>query len=252
MSAGAASEDGSLASCLKSLASFLGFSERRPGLFVLELGEDITAYIDFRGSWKGWRYAFRGGGALTREEIESIEPLRRFKEIRDGIIHMLEGPANPGVVAPVVHVNGAVEYLRSVRMLKTKLLDENDYIYLDAEGNPTVRSKAAYRRIKKAGWRKLASAFGLCFLILGKERQTCRDEKGEYYIWTYRVKVIDPKSGRFAEAEGSCSSRDSLLQSKGEVNESDVIHKAQSAAVSRGIADLLGLEAVEAVKEGAR
>jgi hypothetical protein len=237
-------ETSSLAPCLKGLAASLGFAEKKPGLYMLELGEDVVAYIDFRRSWKGWRYAFRDGKPLAEEELAGIEPLRRFKELRDGIIALAGGTANS---AAPVRIDELLENFRSLQVLRGKLLDDDDYLYLDARENPTAKSRASYKLIKKKGWRKLAYALGLNLLILGKERLTCCDEKGEYYIWTYRVLVVDPRSGRFVEAEGACSSRDAVVSMGREVSDADVMHRAQSAAMSRGISDLLAVEPLEEV-----
>jgi len=231
--------------CLKGLAVSLGFSERKPDLYSLDVGEDITAYIDFRGTWKGWRYAFKDGSALDEGELQRIGPLKHFKELRDGIIALVGGSGS--VVMPVAHPDEIAEHFRSLEDLKSKLLDDDDYLYLDADGEVVDKTKAGRRRLKKRGWRKLAYALGLDFLIQSSDRKTLSDEKGEYYIWTYRVLVVDPRTGRFVGAEGACSSRDPLLTSDKEVNEADVIHKAQSAAISRGISDLLGVESSEGI-----
>lgn len=238
-------ETSSLAPCLKGLAASLGFAERRPGLYALELGEDITAYIDFRRSWKGWRYAFRDGKPLAEGELEGIEPLRRFKELRDGIIALAEGTANS---AAPMHIDELLENFRSLQVLREKLLGDDDYLYLDAKGNPTAKSRASYKLTKEKGWRKLAYALGLNLLILGKERLTCCDERGEYYIWTYRVLVVDPRSGRLVEAEGAWSSRDALSSMRGEVSEVGVMHRAQSVAISRGVSEFLGLDVLVEVE----
>jgi hypothetical protein len=231
---------------LNALASYLGFRERKKGLFALEMGEDLTAYIDFRQTWRGWRYAFQGGKPVPRGEVDGVEPLRRFKEMRDDLIRAADGHGRraPGLVAPSAVIDEILASAEALEDLRARLLGDEDYIYLDGEGRPTVKEKASRWRIRKRGWRKLAYACGLDFVILGKDRRVAADEEGEYFIWTYRVLVADPRSGRFVEAEGACSSRDPLLAS-GKVSEAYVMHRAQTAAINRGISDLLGLDIVE-------
>jgi hypothetical protein len=231
---------------LRALASYLGFREGKKGLFALDMGEDFVAYIDFRQTWKGWRYAFQGGKPVPRGEVDGIKPLRRFKEMRDDIVRNMEDgrKRKPGLVAPSAVIDEILASAESLEDLRARLLGEEDYLYLDGEGRPTSKEKASRWRIRKRGWRKLAYACGLDFIILSKDRRVVADEEGEYFIWTYRVLVADPRSGRFVEAEGACSSRDPLLTSE-KVSETGVMHRAQTAAINRGVSDLLGLDVVE-------
>ena len=100
--------------------------------------------------------------------------------------------------------------------------------------------------IKKSGWRNIAAAFGISEEIMSSEKTTATDDIGTYYVHKYLVKAIAP-NGRFAMAEGACSSRDPFFaKSKGnyrpehEINESDIILTAQTVAYNRAISDLVG------------
>lgn len=100
--------------------------------------------------------------------------------------------------------------------------------------------------IMKSGWRGMSTAFGLSQEIISSERITARDDLGEYYVWKYMVRVVAP-NGRHADCEGACSSRDPFFaKTKGgyrpthEINESDIIHTAQTVGYNRAISDLVG------------
>jgi DNA repair exonuclease SbcCD ATPase subunit len=118
---------------LKALASYLGFRERKKGLFALEMGEDFVAYIDFRQTWRGWRYAFQGGKPVPRGEVDGIEPLRRFKEVRDDIVRNIgDGrKRKPGLVAPSAVIDEILASAEALEELRARLLGDEDYLYLD-------------------------------------------------------------------------------------------------------------------------
>jgi len=65
----------------KLLAEELGFRETKPDLFEKQIGE-IRAYIDFRKSEKGQRYAYNGDVDV---EPEKVHDLVVFKKKRDEI-----------------------------------------------------------------------------------------------------------------------------------------------------------------------
>lgn len=119
--------------------------------------------------------------------------------------------------------------------LKTALVKGKQI--MDYDGKPYIM---------KSGWRAMATSFGVSQEIVSKERLTARDDLGEYYVWTYLVKAIAP-NGRFATQDGACSSRDPFFAKAGgkwrpthEINESDIIHTAQTVGYNRAISDLVG------------
>lgn len=73
---------------LVEIAKSLGFDKhaKKPGLFVKDLGEDTYAYIDFRRSTKGFRYATAGADFIPHEALDSIPELKQFKELRDKLL----------------------------------------------------------------------------------------------------------------------------------------------------------------------
>jgi hypothetical protein len=253
------SEKAAVEGLLRGLATALGFTETRKGLYSVAVDEDTTAFIDFRGTWKGWRYAFKGGRALSDEELMGIEPLRLFKKLRDRIIGDLdeEGEvslghsdrkgmgveAGKGLILPVAGMNELSQGLKFLTKVKSKILVEEDYIYLDENGNRVSRDKAVTKRLRRSGLRKLAYAYGLNYFIIGMKRYNGEKGDDEEFTWICRALIFEPKSKRYVESIGACSSKDPFFTRT--PSEADVILRAQTLAVSRGIADLLGLEVIE-------
>lgn len=256
------SELAAMEGLLRGLAATLGFREVKRGLYSLALGGDIMAFIDFRGTWKGWRYAYKGNRALSEEELMEIEPLRRFKELRDRIISRglkaevgvsmgshgvkgVGGEAGKGLILPVAGVRELSEGLKLLTEVKSIILGEDDYVYLDENGNQVARNKAVVRRLRKSGLRKMAYAYGLDFYIISMERQNGKDSDHDHFTWLCYALVIEPRSERWVESIGACSSGDLFFSRT--PNEADVILRAQTQAVGRGIADLLGLGVEEVI-----
>jgi hypothetical protein len=250
------SELASMEGLLRGQAATLGFREVKRGLYSLALGGDTMAFIDFRGTWKGWRYAYKGNRALSEEELMEIEPLKRFKELRDRIISHgtktkggvsmaskevkgVDGEAGKGMILPVAGVRELSEGLKLLVEVKSTILEEDDYVYLDENGNRVSRNMAVVRRLRKSGLRKLAYAYGLDFFIIGVNRHNVKGSGDGHYTWLCHALVVEPRSDRWVESIGACSSGDLFFSRT--PSEADVILRAQTMAVGRGIADLLGL-----------
>lgn len=119
------------------------------------------------------------------------------------------------------------------------ILDDADW--QDAGGNEKF--------VKKSGWRKIATWFGLSVEIV-RERVE-RDEQGD----PLRASVVaraQAANGRFMDGDGHCSSSEKRFKSdKGRAKlENDLIATATTRAKNRAIADLVGMGAVSAEEVG--
>jgi hypothetical protein len=154
-----------------------------------------------------------------------------------------------GFLTAAVSLDDAITAFDLYGQAKTRLLSDSDVLYIGANGKPAHKDvKDAVPYIKKSGWRKMARFFGLSVDILGKEKIWTQDVKGEkYYIWAYQIKVSHA-CGAFVHAEGVCSSRDKFFTKGGKVtaDETNIMLKAQTVGINRGISDLLGAGEVSA------
>ena len=252
----------------------LEFIESQPGLWKKELLDQwhTVAYIDFRKKEhgdKGRRYAVYAPVPNKPEatdfvdDPDDVEILREFKIARDEILsgtkspiiqdehekyeksqlpqkaagHLhLAAPPISGMVAPVATIDTAIEIFKKYEEAKTRILSENDILWIGDDGKPTAKGKGK-PHIKRSGWRKLARFFGLSCEIINKEKIT----DGKDYKWIYRVVATHP-SGAQQYAEGIASSRDKFFTKGGktEAKEENVMLKAQTVAFNRAISDLLG------------
>lgn len=122
---------------------------------------------------------------------------------------------------------------------------ENAKQVISRGGGKTIIQGQPY--INKKGWRLVALATGLSLEIVEPpKRIEAEDEEGKYYTWIFHVRATAP-NGRYAEAWGACSSRDTFFSVKdgkrrksSEIDESDIIHTAQTCAFNRAISDLVG------------
>jgi hypothetical protein len=154
-----------------------------------------------------------------------------------------------GFLTAAVSLDDAIKAFDLYGQAKTRLLNDNDVLYIGASGKPVHKDvKDSVPYIKKSGWRKMARFFGLSVDILGKEKIWTEDAKGDkYYIWAYQIKVSH-QCGAYVLAEGVCSSRDKFFTKGGKVpaDETNVMLKAQTVGINRGISDLLGAGEVSA------
>jgi len=147
------------------------------------------------------------------------------------------------IVAPAVRMDQALAAFKEFNRFKSNVLTDDDYLFIGIDGKPTSKEKAVGQHIKKSGWRKLALIFNLSIEILDAYRSVYRDEEGEYYVWTYRVRAKAP-NGRFQDAEGAATSRDPFFSKRGgeriTPNEANIKMKAETVAVNRAISSLVG------------
>lgn len=109
--------------------------------------------------------------------------------------------------------------------LKLKLLDTNDFAEIRGE-----------RFARKSAYRKLALAFGISTEVVREDRIDFKDSTA--YLFT--VKAISP-NGRFMVASGSCHTDERRF-----TKPSDCRATAETRAVNRAIANLLGWSQVSA------
>lgn len=124
------------------------------------------------------------------------------------------------LIRPVARTNEIVTAWQDYQELKSELLDGNDY--------QAIREK---RYIKKSGWRKLQTAFGISDELMKEERKNYK----EHFAYEVTVKV-SAQNGRFAFGVGSCSSDERSFAHP----DHDVRSTAHTRAKNRAISDLIG------------
>ncbi len=130
-------------------------------------------------------------------------------------------PSPPSVlIKPVAPTEEVVSAWLSYQELKSKLLNENDYQEIHGK-----------RMIRKSGWRKLSTAFGISDSVVSETR---KDYKG-YFVIEVVVNATSP-NGRSAVGLGSCSSKERTFSHE----EHDVRSTAHTRAKNRAISDLIG------------
>ncbi len=134
------------------------------------------------------------------------------------------------LLRPIADVDSIVEAYREYQRLKSRLLGESDY--------QIVRGK---KYVKKSGFRKLSTAFGISTSIVREFRL----ELEGYFVYEITARAVSA-SGRYAEACASCASNEREFSH----TENDVRATAQTRATNRAIADLIGSGEVSAEEIG--
>lgn len=130
------------------------------------------------------------------------------------------------VLKPIQSIDAIIEAYKEYNLLKDRLLMENDY--------QVIKWKKC---IKKSGFRKLATAFGISTEITRENRITL----DKYFVYEVTVRATSP-NGRYAEACGSCASNEREFSHL----ENDVRATAQTRATNRATSDLIGSGEVSA------
>jgi hypothetical protein len=134
------------------------------------------------------------------------------------------------LVRPVASVDKIVGAWEQFEELKKRLLTKDDISLIPVKkGGKVVGFKPS---IDKSGWRKMATAFGIEDEIVEEARLTYPS----YYVWRYKVRVIDLRSGRTGIGIGACSSSERNFTH----GEADIIMMSHTRAKSRAISDLVG------------
>lgn len=126
------------------------------------------------------------------------------------------------LVAPVATLEALIDNWNAFVEVKNKLLTAEGTDWLLIQGKP---------RILKAGWRKVAAAFGISDELV---RELRREYDG-YFSWEMTVRAIAP-NGRYAEGVGSCASNERRYAHP----DHDVRAQAHTRAKNRAISDLVG------------
>lgn len=124
------------------------------------------------------------------------------------------------LLRPVADVDEIVGAWNKYTELKSKLLSPSDYQPISGK-----------QYIKKSGWRKLQTAFGISDEIINEKRT----EFGKYFTYEVTAKV-STQNGRFAFGVGSCSSSERNFAHP----EHDVRSTGHTRAKNRAISDLIG------------
>jgi len=123
------------------------------------------------------------------------------------------------MLTPVSDIVAIKEQFLQYEKLKASLLTSDDIV--------TIQGK---NRIKKSGFRKLATAFGISVDIIKEEKEMT----DSWFIRHITAKAIAP-NGRYATCCASCSSSEKTFNKL----ENDVRATAQTRASNRAIADLI-------------
>jgi len=174
------------------------------------------------------------------EEKAEIEEKKLMEgEIKPEAIQPATAPTiqpQSGLVEPVCSIEKAIEIFKKFEEAKRRVLTKNDIMWIGDDGAPTVEGEGT-PYIKRSGWRKLARFFGLSWSIENVEE--IKTENG--YMYQAKVKIWHP-GGASVEAVGVATSEDKFFTKGGrrEANKGNVLMKAVTVALNRGISDILG------------
>lgn len=167
----------------------------------------------------------------TAVEVIEAEPVR-MKEDETQIM------VRDGFMSPVATLDEAFQAFEMFDRAKERLLRDQDVLWFGKGGKPVSKGAPdAKPYLLKSAWRRMARFFGLSIDVEGREKIG----EGDNYIWVYRYRITHP-CGAYVVSEGVCSSKDSFFTKggRGAADEADVMLKAQTVAINRGVSDLLG------------
>ncbi len=133
-----------------------------------------------------------------------------------------------------------VKIFEEFRQLKNKVLSSEDFAEVSIKDKRTGETKKR-KILLKSGWRKIKIFFGISSEILEMKRE----KDGDKIIYMCKAKVYT-QSGVSAEAVGICSSDE-----PGKLNMPEYVLSsiAQTRAINKAIADLVGADFDEDVDE---
>jgi hypothetical protein len=129
------------------------------------------------------------------------------------------------------------ELIRKIKTLAIK--QTNKYDWIDMQGKPYLQSSGA---------EKVARLFGISWRVCAEypKKETIADENGSYYMYVYKGEFM--MGGKAIEVVGTCSQKDKFLGTQGaknrplsEIDEGNIIKKAYTNMVGRGITTILGI-----------
>lgn len=131
-----------------------------------------------------------------------------------------------------------MELVKKIKVLAIKQTNKHDWV--DMGGKPYLQSSGA---------EKIARLFGISWKIIEHKREDKQDEKGAYYIYVYKGEFT--MGGKTIEVIGTCSQRDRFFgkdkntetgfKAAADVDITNVMKKANTNMVNRGITTLLGI-----------
>jgi len=172
-----------------------------------------------------------------KAEIEEKELIEG--EVKPEAIQPVTAPTiqpQSGLVAPVCSIEDSIRIFKAFEEAKRRILTKKDIMWIGDDGKPTVEGEGT-PYIKRSGWRKLARFFGLSWSI--EDVKEIKTENG--YLYQAKVKIWHP-AGASVEAVGVATSEDKFFTKGGrrEANKGNVLMKAITVALNRGISDILG------------
>ena len=172
-----------------------------------------------------------------KAEIEEKELIEG--EVKPEAIQPVTAPTiqpQSGLVAPVCSIEDSIRIFKAFEEAKKRILSKNDIMWIGDDGRPTAEGEGT-PYIKRSGWRKLARFFGLSWSI--EDVKEIKTENG--YLYQAKVKIWHP-AGASVEAVGVATSEDKFFTKGGrrEANKGNVLMKAITVALNRGISDILG------------
>ena len=131
-----------------------------------------------------------------------------------------------------------MELVKQIKILAIKQTNKHDWV--DMGGKPYLQSSGA---------EKIARLFGISWKIIEHKREDKQDEKGAYYIYIYKGEFT--MGGKTIEVIGTCSQRDRFFgkdkntetgfKAAADVDITNVMKKANTNMINRGITTLLGI-----------
>lgn len=131
-----------------------------------------------------------------------------------------------------------VALVTKIKSLVFKLTNNNDWV--DMQGKPYLQSSGA---------EKVARPFGVSWKLEKPIKETISDEKGTYYM--YSCKGQFTLGGKTIEVIGTCSQKDKFfgrdknsetgLKLASEIDETNIIKKATTNTIAKGITTILGI-----------
>lgn len=133
------------------------------------------------------------------------------------------------------HVDKLVDAMQTIHRAVLKIAHDGDWVQFSGKGCLT-----------SAGAERIANMFGMSQSNWTSHKESGRDDKGEWFRWTYEVDVSF--KGRTVRGQGIFGSRDKFFGFQGgqwkelsDVDEQNIRKAARHAAYKEGIRILLGL-----------
>ena len=154
------------------------------------------------------------------EEVDTTKSMNNSNSAPAVVLERTALKNDSLLIRPVANNSQIVEAWRNYQELKRDLLNQSDYQIIQGKNC-----------IKKSGWRKIQTAFGISDELIKEERKTI----GNAFIYEIIVKASS-MNGRFSYGVGSCSSSERKFAHV----EHDVRSTAHTRAKNRAISDLVG------------